>query len=89
MAHACDAFGGMTDGGMFTFSAAYGCRIEKGKQRGLVRDMGLTGNIFETLRPRVKPLPQLLLSREAAKGVRVLVPKPGFEPGRALKPTRT
>ncbi len=34
---------------MFTFSAAYGYMIRKGKIAELVRDVVLTGNVFETL----------------------------------------
>jgi len=35
---------------MFTFSAAYGYRIRHGQVGELVRDVVLTGNVFETLR---------------------------------------
>ncbi len=34
---------------MFTFSAAHGYRIEKGTKGELLRDVVLTGNVFETL----------------------------------------
>jgi len=47
--YACDAFGGQTEFEMFTFSAAYGYRIENGQVGELVRDVVLTGNVFETL----------------------------------------
>ena len=47
--YACDMVGGMTAMEMFTFSAAYGYRIEKGKIGPLMRDITLTGNVFETL----------------------------------------
>ena len=47
--YACDAFGGQTEFEMFTFSAGYGYRIENGKVGELVRDVVLTGNVFETL----------------------------------------
>jgi TldD protein len=47
--YACDAFGGQTEFEMFTFSAGYGYRIENGKIGELVRDVGLTGNVFQTL----------------------------------------
>lgn len=47
--YACDAFGGQTEFEMFTFSAAYGYRIENGKVGELVRDVVLTGNVFQTL----------------------------------------
>lgn len=48
--YACDAFGGQTEFEMFTFSAAYGYRVEKGERGELVRDVVLTGNVFETLK---------------------------------------
>ncbi|MFH0962662.1 MAG: TldD/PmbA family protein [Planctomycetota bacterium] len=41
--------GGQTMMEMFTFSAAYGYRIENGKIGPLVRDVVLAGNVFETL----------------------------------------
>lgn len=47
--YACSMLGGQTMMEMFTFSAAYGYRIEKGKVGPLVRDVVLTGNVFETL----------------------------------------
>jgi TldD protein len=47
--YACDAFGGQTEFEMFTFSAAYGFRIENGERGELVRDVVLTGNVFKTL----------------------------------------
>jgi len=48
--YACDMVGGQTAMEMFTFSAAYGYRIEKGQVGPLVRDVVLTGNVFETLK---------------------------------------
>ncbi len=48
--YACGAFGGQTMMEMFTFSAAYGYRIRKGKICELLRDIVLTGNVFETLK---------------------------------------
>jgi TldD protein len=47
--YACSILGGQTMMEMFTFSAAYGYRIENGRLGGLVRDIVLTGNVFETL----------------------------------------
>lgn len=47
--YACDMVGGQTMMEMFTFSAAYGHLIENGKIGPLVRDVVLTGNVFETL----------------------------------------
>ena len=48
--YACDMFGGQTELEMFTFSAAYAYRIENGQRGELVRDVVLTGNVFETLK---------------------------------------
>jgi len=47
--YALSHFGGETVLEMFTFSAAYGYRIENGKVGELMRDITLTGNVFETL----------------------------------------
>ncbi|MEW6359236.1 MAG: TldD/PmbA family protein [Planctomycetota bacterium] len=47
--YACDMQGGQTMMEMFTFSAGYGYRIENGKVGDLIRDITLTGNVFETL----------------------------------------
>jgi TldD protein len=43
------AIGGETAMEMFTFSAAYGYMIRNGQVAELVRDVVLTGNVFETL----------------------------------------
>jgi len=48
--YACDMLGGQTMMEMFTFSAACGYMIRDGKVSELVRDIVLTGNVFETLR---------------------------------------
>jgi TldD protein len=47
--YAVDAIGGQTAMEMFTFSAAYGYMIRNGAVAELVRDVVLTGNVFETL----------------------------------------
>jgi len=47
--YAIDMVGGQTAMEMFTFSAAYGYMIRDGKVAELVRDVTLTGNVFETL----------------------------------------
>jgi TldD protein len=47
--YAVDYFGGQTMIEMFTFSAAYGYMIRNGKVAEMVRDVVLTGNVFETL----------------------------------------
>ena len=48
--YACNAIGGQTAMEMFTFSAAYGYMIRDGHVAELVRDVVLTGNVFETLK---------------------------------------
>ncbi len=48
--YACGAFGGQTEFEQFTFSAAYGYEIVHGKIGEMVRDVVLTGNVFQTLR---------------------------------------
>jgi TldD protein len=47
--YAVKAIGGTTAMEMFTFSAAYGYMIRDGQVAELVRDVVLTGNVFETL----------------------------------------
>lgn len=47
--YALDMFGGQTSAEMFTFSAAYGYMIRDGKIAEMVRDVVLTGNVFETM----------------------------------------
>ncbi len=47
--YAVDMVGGQTSMEMFTFSAAYGYMIRDGEIAELVRDVVLTGNVFETL----------------------------------------
>ena len=47
--YALGMMGGQTMMEMFTFTAAYGYRIENGKVGELVRDLQLTGNVFQTL----------------------------------------
>jgi TldD protein len=47
--YALRCMGGQTNGEMFTFSAGYGYMIRDGKVAELVRDVVLTGNVFETL----------------------------------------
>ena len=65
--YACDAFGGETMMEMFTFSAAYAYRIRRGQIGELVRDVVLTGNVFETL-GRMDGFGDDLVIREAAGG---------------------
>ena len=48
--YACNAFGGQTELEQFTFSAGYAYEIVNGKVGEMLRDVVLTGNIFETLK---------------------------------------
>ena len=48
--YAKGAFGGQTEFEQFTFSAAYAYEIRGGEIGGMLRDVVLTGNVFETLR---------------------------------------
>jgi TldD protein len=65
--YACDGFGGQTQLEMFTFSAAYGRRIENGQLGDIVRDVTLTGNVFQTLR-RIDGIANDLTLHESAGG---------------------
>jgi len=47
--YAIQTYGGQTNGEMFTFSAGQGYMIRDGKVAELVRDVNLTGNVFQTL----------------------------------------
>ena len=47
--YACEGLGGQTQMEMFTFTASYGYLIKNGKIQDLVRDVMVTGNVFETL----------------------------------------
>lgn len=47
--YALDMLGGMTNLEMFTFSAGYAYRVEGGQIKELLRDVVLSGNVFETL----------------------------------------
>jgi TldD protein len=47
--YAVDCIGGQTALEMFTFSAGYGYMIRNGQVAELVRDVVLTGNVFDTL----------------------------------------
>ena len=48
--YAVKAYGGQTMFEQFTFSAAYGHEIVGGEVGGMLKDVVLTGNLFETLR---------------------------------------
>jgi TldD protein len=48
--YACGFLGGNTDLERFTFSSAYAYRIEKGHITTPLRDVILSGNVFETMK---------------------------------------
>ncbi len=48
--YACRAFGGQTATEQFTFSAGYAYEVVNGQVGDMLRDVVLTGNIFETLK---------------------------------------
>jgi TldD protein len=48
--YVCGSRGGMTELESFTFSAQYARLIEHGRQTKVVRDVTLSGNVFETLK---------------------------------------
>ncbi len=48
--YAVDCLGGNTDLEMFTFSAQKAYRIVRGKIKGMIRDVILSGNVFDTLK---------------------------------------
>ncbi len=45
----CDAMGGQTSGENFTFAAQYGYMIKNGKITDMIRDINISGNLYETL----------------------------------------
>ena len=45
----CGGKGGQTMGDLFTFGAQYGYEIKNGKQGKMVKDINISGNVFETL----------------------------------------
>jgi TldD protein len=65
--YCCGMIGGQTMMEMFTFSAAYGYRIKNGKLGEMVRDIVLTGNVFETLH-RIDGIADDLEIRESGGG---------------------
>ena len=48
--YAVDVIGGQTNLEMFTFSAGYGYRIKNGRITSMLRDIVLSGNVFQTLK---------------------------------------
>ncbi len=46
----CDAMGGQTSGENFTFAAQYGYIVEDSKISKMVRDINISGNLYQTLK---------------------------------------
>ncbi|MFZ5950018.1 MAG: TldD/PmbA family protein [Candidatus Rifleibacteriota bacterium] len=44
-----DAKGGQTSGDNFTFGAQYGYIVKNGKKAGMIRDINISGNLFQTM----------------------------------------
>jgi TldD protein len=45
----CDAMGGQTSGENFTFAAQYGYLVKNGKASNLIRNINISGNLYQTL----------------------------------------
>lgn len=45
-----NAMGGQTEGENFTFGAQYGYEVKGGKLAGMIRDINISGNLYETLK---------------------------------------
>jgi TldD protein len=45
----CDAMGGQTSGENFTFAAQYGYIVKNGKITNMIRNINISGNLYETL----------------------------------------
>jgi len=60
--------GGQTSGESFTFGAQYGYRIKNGKIGELIRDINISGNLYETLKNIVAVANDLELSKVGGCG---------------------
>jgi len=45
-----DAKGGQTSGENFTFGAQYGFKVKNGKKAGMIRDINMSGNLYNTMK---------------------------------------
>jgi TldD protein len=63
-----DAKGGQTSGENFTFGAQYGYRVEGGKVKEMVRDINISGNLYETLKNIVALGDDFVLSKTGGCG---------------------
>jgi TldD protein len=63
-----DHLGGQTSGENFTFGAQYGYRIKDGKVGEMVRDINMSGNLYQTLKNIVAVGNDLVLSKSGGCG---------------------
>ena len=63
-----DAKGGATAGESFTFGAQYGYVVKNGKVKDMVRDINISGNLYETLRNITAVGNKLVLSKAGGCG---------------------
>ena len=63
-----DAKGGQTAGENFTFGAQYGYRVKNGKVGGMLRDINITGSLYQTLKNIVAIGDDLALSKTGGCG---------------------
>lgn len=64
----CDAKGGQTAGENFTFGAQYGYIVKDGKIDRMVRDINISGNLYETLKNISAIANDLVLSKTGGCG---------------------
>ncbi|MFN3412318.1 MAG: TldD/PmbA family protein [Exilispira sp.] len=64
----CDAKGGQTAGENFTFGAQYGYIVKNGKIDKMVRDINISGNLYETLKNINAIANDLVLSKTGGCG---------------------
>src|SRR4030042_2747609 len=67
-----DAIGGQTSGENFTFGAQYGYIVRNGKISDMIRDINITGNLYNTLQNVVIVGNDLKLSRIGGGGKRTV-----------------
>jgi TldD protein len=63
-----DAKGGQTSGENFTFGAQYGYKVKNGKKTSMIRDINMSGNLYNTLKEITSVGNDLLLSKTGGCG---------------------
>lgn len=63
-----DHLGGQTSGENFTFGAQYGYVVKKGKRAEMIRDINMSGNLYQTLKNIVAVGNDLVLSKSGGCG---------------------